>query len=167
MLANAGTSDVTDVGSDFNQIMGNSNQYTFSIRFARSLKNGMGNSEMTYVGHSLGGGLAAANSLATGNAAIIFNPAGVSYGTRVVNDLPSDQRNGQIRSFVVGGEAIDRSQRLLGSKANGQVPYISPQFGIISKQEALSLRFTTDVVTSVQNHMMSTVLQALDKSGIK
>ena len=127
----------------------------------------MGGQEMTYVGHSLGGGLAAANSLATGNAAITFNPAGVSWGTRMVNDLPKDKRDGQIRSFVVGGEAVDRSQRLMGSSANGRITYINPQYGIINKRTALLLRFSTDIITSVQYHLMSTVLQSLDKAGIK
>jgi hypothetical protein len=167
VLASAGTADLVDVGSDIGQIEGGSNQYAFSIKFARSLQNGMGGQEMTYVGHSLGGGLAAANSLATGNAAITFNPAGVSWGTRMVNDLPKDKRDGQIRSFVVGGEAVDRSQRLMGSSANGRITYISPQYGIINKGAALLLRFSTDIITSVKYHMMSTVLQSLDKAGIK
>jgi hypothetical protein len=127
----------------------------------------MGGQEMTYVGHSLGGGLAAANSLATGNAAIAFNPAGVSLSTRLTNNLPSDNRNGQIRSFVVGGEAVDRSQRWVGSKANGQITYIHPQLGKIDNGTALMLRWSTDVMTSVQYHMMETVIKSLDKAGIE
>ena len=167
VLANAGTADVVDVGSDARNLTGSSDQYAFSVRFAKSLQNGMGGQEMTYVGHSLGGGLAAANSLATGNAAITFNPAGVSWGTRMANSLPKDKRNGQIQSFVVGGEAIDRSQRLVGSKANGQVTYIHPVLGKIDSGTAMYLRWSTDVITSVQYHMMSTVMQSLDKAGIK
>ncbi len=166
-LANAGTADGIDVGSDARQTIGSSDQYAFSVGFAKSLENGMKGQEITYVGHSLGGGLAAANSLATGSAAITFNPAGVSWGTRQANNLPKDKRDGQIKSFVVGGEAVDRSQRLIGSKANGQITYIHPQYGTISKTTALGLRFTTDVMTSVQYHMMSTVIQALNKAGIK
>ena len=167
VLANAGTADVVDVGSDGKQVTGSSDQYAFSIRVARALQNGMNGQEMTYVGHSLGGGLAAANSLATGNAAITFNPAGVSWGTRATNGLPKDKRDGQIKSFVVGGEAVDRSQRLVGSKANGQITYIHPQYGLINSGTAMALRFSTDVITSVQYHMMSTVMQSLDKAGIK
>jgi hypothetical protein len=167
VLANAGTADLIDVGSDAKNLTGSSDQYAFSVRFAKSLQNGMGGQEMTYVGHSLGGGLAAANSLATGNAAITFNPAGVSWGTRMANNLPKDKRNGQIQSFVVGGEAIDRSQRWVGSKANGQINYINPQLGKIGSGTALYLRWSTDVITSVQYHMMSTVIQSLDKAGIK
>ena len=167
VLANAGTADLIDVGSDAKQLLGGADQAAFSISFAKSLQKGMGGQEMTYVGHSLGGSLAAANSLATGNAAITFNPAGVSRSTRWANNLPEDKRNGQIRSFVVGGEAVDRSQRLGGSKANGRITYIHPQFGIINQKTALALRFSTDVITSVQYHMMSTVNQSLDKAGIK
>ena len=167
VLANAGTADAVDVGSDAENLTGSSEQYAFSIRLAKSLQNGMGGQEMTYVGHSLGGGLAAANSLATGSAAITFNPAGVSWGTRMANNLPKDNRNGQIQSFVVGGEAIDRSQRLVGSKANGQITYIHPILGKIDSGTAMYLRWSTDVITSVQYHMMSTVMQSLDKAGIK
>ena len=173
VLANAGTAidikklDFIDAGSDARNLTGSSEQYAFAVRFARSLQNAMGGQEMTYVGHSLGGGTAAAQSLATGNAAITFNPAGVSWATRMANNLPKDKRNGQIQSFVVGGEAIDRSQRLIGSRANGQINYIHPQYGSISSGTALLLRFSTDVTTSVQYHMMSTVMQSLDKAGIK
>lgn len=173
VLANAGTAidikklDFIDAGSDARNLTGSSEQYAFAVRFARSLQNAMGGQEMTYVGHSLGGGTAAAQSLATGNAAITFNPAGVSWATRMANNLPKDKRNGQIQSFVVGGEAIDRSQRLIGSRANGQIDYIHPQYGSISSGTALLLRFSTDVTTSVQYHMMSTVMQSLDKAGIK
>lgn len=167
VLANAGTNDLIDVGSDARNLTGSSDQYAFSVRFAKSLQNGMGGQEMTYVGHSLGGGSAAANSLATGNAAIIFNPAGVSWGTSMTNNLPKDKRNGQIRSFVVGGEAVDRSQRLVGSKANGQISYIHPHYGSISSGTALLLRFSTDVITSVQYHSIETVIKSLDKAGIK
>lgn len=167
VLANAGTADLIDVGSDARNVVGSSDQYAYSVRFANSLKVGMPNSEITNVGHSLGGGLAAANSLATGNAAIIFNPAGVSWGTRQANNLPKDTRNGQIQSFVVGGEAVDRSQRLVGSKANGQTTYIHPVLGKINSGTAMYLRWSTDVITSIQYHMMSVVLQSLDKAEIK
>ena len=167
VLANAGTADIVDVGSDINNLIGRSYQYAFSVKVARSLQNGLGGQEITFVGHSLGGSLAAANSLATGNAAITFNPAGVSWGTRMQNDLPSDKRNGQIKSFVVGGELIDKSQRWVGSKANGQITYISPQYGVINRTAALNLRMSTDIITSIQYHMMSTVIQSLDKAGIK
>jgi len=63
VLANVGTADLVDVSSDARNLTGSSNQYSFSVRFAKSLQNGMGGQEMTYVGHSLGGGLAAANGI--------------------------------------------------------------------------------------------------------
>ena len=59
VLVNAGTNDLIDVGSDKRNLTGSSDQYTFSVRFAKSLQNGMGGQEMTYVGHLLGGALAA------------------------------------------------------------------------------------------------------------
>ena len=85
----------------------------------------------------------------------------------MVNDLPKDKHDGQIRSFVVAGEIVDRSQRLMSSSANGQVTYINPQYGIVNKGSALILHFSKDIMSSVQYHMMSTVLQSLDKAGVK
>lgn len=85
----------------------------------------------------------------------------------MANNLPKDKGNGQIQSFVVGGEIVDRSQRLVGMKANGQITYIHPQLGKISSAEAEYLRLTTDVITSVEYHRMSIVIQSLNKAKIK
>lgn len=68
---------------------------------------------------------------------------------------------------MVAGEAIDRGQRLLGSAANGQITYIHPQFGIINRSAAIQLRIATDLITSIQYHMMATVMKSLDKAGIQ
>ena len=90
-----------------------------------------------------------------------------SWGTRMVNNLPKDNRNGQIQSFVVGGEIVDRSQRWGGSKANGQINYIHPQLGKINNGTAIYLRWSTDIITNAEYHMMSTVMQSLNKADIK
>lgn len=55
--------------------------------------------------------------MATGDAAITFNPSGVSFLTRLNNNLSGKLKDGQIRAFVVG-EIVDKSQRFVGSKAN-------------------------------------------------
>lgn len=119
-MANAGTHDLVDIADDAQNFVGNSRQYQFSVTLARALKKGLKGQELTFVGHSLGGGTAAANALATNSNAIIFNPEGVAFLNRLTNDLPSDKRTGQIQAYVVAGEAVDRAQRLVFLKQMGK-----------------------------------------------
>lgn len=59
-------------------------QYDKAVNNARQLVEDLPDgSELTFVGHSLGGGLAAAASMATDKFAITFNPAAVSFPTRL------------------------------------------------------------------------------------
>lgn len=81
VYATAGTQDLTDWKNNALQILGLSSQYNDSQDIAVNLKADLEGAELTYVGHSLGGGLAEANSLRTGDKAITFNAAGVSLLT--------------------------------------------------------------------------------------
>ena len=74
----AGTTSITDAYEDIQQVYGQSAQYTEAIENAKTLVKELGDSELTFIGHSLGGGEAAASGMATGKLAITFNPAGVS-----------------------------------------------------------------------------------------
>jgi len=76
--ATAGTDDWNDVAHDVLQPLGMSSQYTESLNNVDALKKMIGGAELTFTGHSLGGGLAENNSLHTGDKAITFNGAGVS-----------------------------------------------------------------------------------------
>jgi hypothetical protein len=60
------------------QFIGVSEQYNLSMENAKLIRQGAKGKEITFTGHSLGGGMAAANAYATGGKAITFNPAGVS-----------------------------------------------------------------------------------------
>jgi hypothetical protein len=78
--ATAGTeASWLDVGADVKQPLGLSKQYDESMSNAKELKNVLPEgAELTFTGHSLGGGLAEANSSTTGDKALTFNAAGVS-----------------------------------------------------------------------------------------
>ncbi|WP_314244739.1 DUF6443 domain-containing protein [Empedobacter tilapiae] len=78
VYATAGTDDWQDVKHDVLQPLGMSSQYEESKSIVDQLKEKIGSSELTFTGHSLGGGLAENNSLYTGDKAITFNAAGVS-----------------------------------------------------------------------------------------
>ena len=83
VYATAGTqlTEFSDIKEDIMQLWGQTSQYNESIGIADKLSSQLGNSELTFVGHSLGGGLATANALATGKSAITFNPAALSSTT--------------------------------------------------------------------------------------
>lgn len=80
--ATAGTNpkETGDIVADATQAVAVSAQYDLSVDNATEISKQLRetNSELTFVGHSLGGGEAAANALATGRDAITFNAAGLS-----------------------------------------------------------------------------------------
>mgnify|MGYP001035198548 FL=1 len=80
----AGTDSFEDMLEDIIQLIGLAPQYDKAVNNARQLVEDLPDgSELTFVGHSLGGGLAAAASMATDKFAITFNPAAVSFPTRL------------------------------------------------------------------------------------
>lgn len=83
----AGTNSIEDGIEDISQVTLGAPQYNVAIDNARKLSNELKDFELTFVGHSLGGGLAAAASMATGKAAITFNRASVSDRTKSINNL--------------------------------------------------------------------------------
>ena len=89
VYATAGTdfNDINDLVSNFSQVLGASEQYHISVQNAKKISKILHDEELNYVGHSLGGGEAALNSLATygdgiGRKAFTFNAAGVSLATK-------------------------------------------------------------------------------------
>ena len=90
VYATAGTdfNDINDLVSNFSQVLGASEQYHISVQNAKKISKILHDEELNYVGHSLGGGEAALNSLLTtgegkGRNAFTFNAAGVSVATKV------------------------------------------------------------------------------------
>jgi hypothetical protein len=88
VYATAGTEkeDLIDTQQDALQVLGLSAQYSQSMKNAVKISNKLGKGkELTFTGHSLGGGEAAANAYKTGRDAITFNAAGVSPLTMLEN----------------------------------------------------------------------------------
>lgn len=97
----AGTNSLEDVVEDLGQLIGAAPQYAAAIENARTLSKELDSSELTFVGHSLGGGEAAAASMATGRKAITFNRAAVSSLTKYFNNI---HESGNIVNYqTVGG----------------------------------------------------------------
>lgn len=75
--------DIGDIASDAMGTIANTTQVTRAVETALAVKrclerNGVSTEQLTMTGHSLGGELAAAASIATGSKAVTFNAAGLS-----------------------------------------------------------------------------------------
>lgn len=120
-LAFAGTQDIKDCLNDVAQVVGYAPQYYEAMELANDFKKFKPNSEMTYVGHSLGGGLSAACAYSTDGQAITFNAAGVSCST--VYHSP----NANIDAYVTINDPLNMLQnRSLLPSADGTIHYRWP-----------------------------------------
>ncbi|MCR5316469.1 MAG: RHS repeat-associated core domain-containing protein [Bacteroidaceae bacterium] len=110
-----------DWKNNFLQLSGESTQYRESVGVAKKLADLIDKKYLTFVGSSLGGGLASANAEATGYKAITFNAAGLSNATKrnLELNIPAE-----IDAYIVRGEILDNSQRVLGLKAEGTIKYL-------------------------------------------
>ena len=115
---------------------------------------------MYFTGHSLGGGLASANSLATGRTAYTYNAAGLSYETRL---LYSRGYNSEINATVVKGEIIDKIQSQFGIKAED-----SDTINYIEEESTYWQDFFNERSPALNTykagrlHMIGTVIDILD-----
>jgi hypothetical protein len=98
------------ITADVTQALGLSTpQYTDAINLAESVDAATG-SNLVITGHSLGGGLAAAAALATGDNAVTFNAAGLSSATLNRYNLDASQANSLIQNYSVRGEILSTAQ---------------------------------------------------------
>lgn len=100
-------------------------QYNQAIALANKVAVAYGSENVVFTGHSLGGGLATAASLATGSTAVTFNSAGVGPETldqlglshSVASQTASD---GQVRRYNVENDALTNAQE--GSGLSNLIP---------------------------------------------
>ncbi|MFL6586585.1 MAG: hypothetical protein ACJ8GV_06825 [Luteimonas sp.] len=91
-------------------------QYSSAIELAKRAEHVFGDGNVALTGHSLGGGLASAASLATGAAAVTFNASGLSNETlESLGFNPNDIRDtvadsGQVRRYAVNGDQLTGAQ---------------------------------------------------------
>ena len=148
VLAFAGTNDIKDIGLDVRQVLGcmDISQYGNAKEFGVKFANAYSDGERTFVGHSLGGGLAAMASLSTGLPAITFNPAALNDKTKKLLDVDRNTNN-QILNVVVRGELVDKVQKNLGLSLEGVTKAISDE-----KSEGMS---------SMRKHFIDTIVEIL------
>ncbi len=118
-----------DLFTDMTQVFGLYGQYQQSLEIAQQLSSILHNYELTFIGHSLGGGEAALAAMVTGRYAITYNPAGLSAAS-----LSWLQSNGystdtsRIYRYVATGDEIDDIQGFFGIESQGhniEVPNVN------------------------------------------
>lgn len=120
--ASAGTEDMKDIKQDVKQIFGLAEQYNQSTDNAKELKRNLKDAELTFTGHSLGGGLAEANAIATGDNAITFNAAGLS-----VFSPGGDKLSKTTDAYIVTTDPLNALQSSTGlPTAGGRKHFIEP-----------------------------------------
>ena len=159
VYATAGTqlTDYKDWLEDITQLFGKTSQYNESIDIAGQLSKQLSDSELTFVGHSLGGGLAAANALATDKNAITFNPAALSSATKKNLGL-NPLNKGNITNVIIRGEAVNFLQSLVGMSYEGDKHIINAYYlPSISKETRI-----INIILRLYNHSIDTVINRLE-----
>lgn len=111
---------------DVEQAFGSSEQYEQAVNFARDLQSQLDaynaangtDKQLTFTGHSLGGGLATAAALATGNEAVVFDAAGLSQGTIDANNLDVNNAS-RVTNFNVQGDILSDWNHQMDSSTIG------------------------------------------------
>ena len=120
-----------DIITDITQLFGMCEQYEQALINARRLSDYLKNDSrykdipLTFVGHSLGGGMAALASIVTGHTAITYNPAGLSSNT-----LSWLQENGyghdtsHILQYIADRDEVHIAQTLGNIESQGSVIWV-------------------------------------------
>ena len=138
---------VKDWINNFQQGAGwKSEQYEQNLMFAKALSNAIGDCELTFVGHSLGGGLASSSSRATGRQGITFNPS-------ALHDNYNYGLNAKIDAYVTHGDILDKANSYLTLLKNQSTQGIKHDIPVLSKSPSLFSRAASyiPIYSSIQN----------------
>ncbi|WP_225969212.1 RHS repeat domain-containing protein, partial [Treponema pedis] len=161
-LANKGTDPLfmADWRENISQPFGKSGDMMASIDFAKEFVKDYSDSDITFTGHSKGGAEAAANAIATGKNAVIFNPATVnlaSYGLSLKN------YKGNMSAYIVRGEILNNIfgglSKPIDKKIMLPIPWSSVGFNLLLGRR--------NIISSINNHSMSSVIKGMEWKGIK
>jgi RHS repeat-associated protein len=126
----AGSVTASDWKNNATQTWGESSQYDLAVKNADLISQELKNfgDELSFVGHSLGGGLAAASAYATGGNAITFNAAGLSPFS--IAKYGENANSAKIDAQIMLSDPLNLFQTLFGYsllKADGNRTYVMPK----------------------------------------
>lgn len=120
------------------------NAKELGVKFSNAYNDG----ERTFVGHSLGGGLASVAAMATEMPAITFNPAALNVKTKKLLGI-DNTRTRQIQNIVVDGEIVNELQQMLGLSLDGMIKKVFDD--------------NTEKKNAFQRHLIDTMIEILKK----
>jgi hypothetical protein len=124
--ATAGSDDLMDVVQDLYSGLDIADVQIIQSLLFSGITNNLYNKDksaksLVYVGHSLGGGLAAANAMKYNHQAVTYNAMGISVKWQKLYGM---NYNPTINAYIIKGEALNAMQI---TKANGIKHYIQPK----------------------------------------
>jgi hypothetical protein len=165
IMSFAGTDDMPDAVTDIEQALGiTSEQYDYAydnaIAFAAWAN--LNGYNISFTGHSLGGGLANLAALATGYPATIFNAAGLHSNTISNPNYQLDLANSSlVEAFVISGEIVSEFNTILQTPIRGNINTISPKLGL-GREILFAITPGGGLVRSGILHTMGEVLKSMD-----
>jgi len=178
-----GTDDLRDVLDDLGQFNGeSSNQYRAAASLGRRLNTLRPNHNISFSGHSLGGGLATTAALASGRRATVFNAAALHADTAQQLQLNISRAATLVENLTVDGEIVTTAQdtphlppganpfpshdahlypRDLVSNPAPGARFLLPQPAYAwmeQQQDALPFFFRPEMI---RRHLMATVIESL------
>lgn len=113
-IPGTGKKNRDSMSENFEQPFGGSEHMDLSLKRAEKLNTELGpDADLTFVGHSKGGGEAAANAVATNRDAYVFNPAAANLKAYGLN---SKNYTANMTAFVVKGDPVSKTYPLLFAK---------------------------------------------------
>jgi hypothetical protein len=150
----AGTEDMEDWGDNFSQPVGWSGQYAEVSKLSDKISKKLGSLELTFVGHSLGGGLANLSSLKTGRSAITFNPSWLSDAT--IGEKMPLRKGKSRRNFIHQNDPLNLIQQAggwkVGLKQTGENIYIFGGWNPLKNN-------------ILNGHFMDTMIESMERNG--
>ena len=166
IYAIAGTKELTNIPdwlTNIGQLFGMGAQHIYAVENAKKICDAVGKDNVIFVGHSLGGGVAALCAMVTDAKAITFNAAGISLPTKenyYISDLAYE---GNIEAFIMDGDPLDKVQSLgLGDFMDDfkfMSPFLRRANGNIRKL------YPFDEYSENNRHAIASIIRTIDIKG--